>query len=87
MTPWTANRRRGAAPYWSLTILRPIFGVAATGVVAFLLWKVLAVFLLPLIGVAVGFLLLIAKIVFFGVMICIAVWLYRRMARREEKLA
>jgi hypothetical protein len=81
------NRRKVAALYRSLTILKPIFGVAATGVVALLLWKVLAAFLLPLIGIAVGFFFLVAKLVFWGVMICVAIWLFRRLSRREEKLA
>jgi uncharacterized membrane protein len=67
--------------------VKPILGVAATGVVAVVLWKVLLIFLLPLMGIAVGFLFLVAKIVFVGVMVCVAIWLYRRLARREEKLA
>jgi hypothetical protein len=67
--------------------VKPILGVAATGVVAVVLWKVLLVFLLPLIGIAAGLLFLVAKIVFAGVMVCVAIWLYRRLARREEKLA
>ena len=67
--------------------MKPILGVAATGVVAVVLWKVLLVFLLPLMGIAVGFLFLVAKIVFVGVMVCVAIWLYRRLARREETLA
>ena len=67
--------------------MKPILGVAATGVVAVLLWKVLLIFLLPLVGIAVGFLFLVAKIVFVGVMVCVAIWLYRRLARREETLA
>jgi len=56
-------------------------------VVAVLLWKVLLLFLLPLIGIAAGFLFLLAKVVFVGVIICVAIWLLRRLARREEKLA
>ena len=55
--------------------------------VAVLLWKVLLVFLLPLVGIAVGFVFLIAKIVFVGVMVCVAIWLFRRLSRRDEKLA
>ena len=55
--------------------------------VAVLLWKVLVVFLLPFIGIAVGFFFLVAKIVFGAVMVCVAIWLLRRMARREEKPA
>jgi len=56
-------------------------------VIAVLLWKVLLVFLLPFIGVAAGFLFLFAKVVFVGLMVCVAIWLLRRFARREEKLA
>ena len=55
--------------------------------VAVVLWKVLLVFLLPLIGIAVGFLFLVAKVVFVGMMICVAIWVFRRLARGEEKLA
>jgi hypothetical protein len=51
------------------------------------LWKVLLVFLLPLIGIAAGILFLVAKVVFMGVMFCVAIWLLRRWTRREEKLA
>jgi hypothetical protein len=67
--------------------LKPIFGVAATGVVAFLLWKVMLVFLLPLVGIAAGLLFLVVKIVFACLMVCVAIWLFRRLSRREEKLA
>ena len=63
--------------------MKPILGVAATGVVAVLLWKVLLVFLLPLIGIAAGLLFLVAKVVFVGVMVCVAIWLLRRCTRRE----
>jgi hypothetical protein len=55
-------------------------------VVAVLLWKVLLVVLLPFIGIAAGFLFLVAKVVFVGVTVCLAIWLLRRWARREEKL-
>jgi flagellar biogenesis protein FliO len=56
-------------------------------VVAVLLWQVLMVFLLPLIGIAVGFVFLVIKIVFVVVMVCVAIWLFRRLARSEEKPA
>jgi formate/nitrite transporter FocA (FNT family) len=56
-------------------------------VVAVLLWKVLLVVLLPLIGIAAGFLFLVAKVVFVGAMVCVAIWLFRRLARRADKLA
>jgi hypothetical protein len=45
------------------------------------------VFLLPLVGIAAGFLFLVIKVVFIGVMVCVAIWLLRRWTRREEKLA
>jgi hypothetical protein len=56
-------------------------------VVAVLLWKILLVFLLPLIGIAAGILFLVAKVVFVVVMACVALWLFRRLARPEEKPA
>ena len=55
--------------------------------VAILLWKTLLVFLLPLIGIAAGILSLVIKVVFFVVMACVAIWLFRRLARSEEKPA
>lgn len=45
------------------------------------------VFLLPLIGIAVGFAFLVAKIVFLVVTVCVAIWLFRRLGRAEEKPA
>jgi membrane protein implicated in regulation of membrane protease activity len=68
-------------------MLKPILGVAATGLIAVLLGKVLLVFLLPFIGIAAGFLLLVVKVVFVAVMVCVAIWLGRRLARRAEKPA
>lgn len=67
--------------------MKPLLGVAATGVVAFLLWKVVLLFLLPFIGIAVGFALLVVKFVFIGTAICVAIWLARRCSRSEEKVA
>ncbi|MFN0181895.1 MAG: hypothetical protein ACKVZ0_24095 [Gemmatimonadales bacterium] len=61
-----------------------MLGVAATGIVALLVWKALALFLLPFLGLAIGFLFVVVKIVFWGVIICLGIWIYRRMARRQE---
>lgn len=61
--------------------MKPLFGLAATGVIAVILWKVLALFLLPLIGVAVGVMFLVLKIGFIVGAICLALWLFRRMNR------
>src|SRR5690242_12280433 len=49
---------------WSLAVVKPILGLAVTGVVGLLLWKILLGFLLPFVGIAVGFAFLIAKVVF-----------------------
>ena len=80
------NSRTVAALYRSLAPVKPVLGIAATGLVAVLLWKVLLVFLLPFIGIVAGFLFLVAKVVLVGVMVCIAIWLLRRRSRQEETL-
>ncbi|MCL4867118.1 MAG: hypothetical protein KJZ47_14580 [Gemmatimonadales bacterium] len=66
--------------------MKPTLAVATTGVVAVLLWKVLLGLLLPLLGIAAGFLILAVKVVFLAVMIGIAIWLFRRAALREERV-
>lgn len=66
--------------------MKPLFAVAATGVVGFLLWKALLVVLLPLLGIAAGFLFLAVKVVFVAVMVGVAVWLFRRSTRREQQV-
>jgi hypothetical protein len=66
--------------------MKPILAITATGVAAVLLWKLLLVVLLPVLGIAAGFLFLVAKLVFVGVMICVGIWLLRRSALRAEKL-
>jgi hypothetical protein len=63
--------------------VKPILAVATTGVVAVLLWKALLVVLLPLLGIVAGFLILAAKLVFVAVMVCVAIWVFRRSSRRE----
>ena len=62
-------------------MLKPILGLAATGVVAVLLWKLVLLALLPLVGVAVGLVLLVVKVVFLGCAVIFAIWLIRRMTR------
>jgi hypothetical protein len=66
--------------------VKPLLGVAATGVIALLLWKAVLVFLLPFVGMALGFVFLVVKFVFVGAMVCVAIWLLRRSTRREETL-
>lgn len=62
-------------------MLKPILGLAAGGVVAVLLWKLVALAMLPLVGVAVGLVLLVLKVVFLVCAGCFAIWLIRRWTR------
>jgi hypothetical protein len=64
-------------------MLKPLFGLAAAGVVTMLLWKVIALFLLPLFGVALAAVFMVVKIVFIAGSILLAIWIYRRMTRSE----
>lgn len=68
-------------------MLKPMFGLAATGIVALLLWKLLAAFLLPLVAVAVGAVLVLIKLVFLVVAVMFAVWLFRRWSGSESQAA
>lgn len=61
--------------------MKPMFGLAAGGLIALLLWKVMVMFLLPLIGVAFGFLFLAIKIGFIVGAILLALWIFKRMNR------
>lgn len=61
--------------------MKPVLGLAASGVLALVLWKVMVLFLLPLVGVAIGFVLVALKIGFIIGAILLAMWLFRRMSR------
>jgi hypothetical protein len=62
-------------------MLKPLFGLTATGIVAILLWKLLSVLLLPLAAAALGILFLVIKFVLVAGAILLAVWLLRRWNR------
>ena len=64
--------------------MKPVLGLAATGIFAILLWKVMALFLLPLFGLAIGFVFLAIKIAFIVGAICFAMWLFKRLTRTAE---
>ena len=66
-------------------MLKPLLGVAATGVAAVVIWKVLALVLLPMLGLAIGIVALVIKVFVILVLLVIAYWLYRRMARRDSE--
>ena len=53
-------------------MLKPLLAVAATGVAAVLLVKLLAVFLLPVLGLAIGLVALVIKIFFVLILLMIA---------------
>lgn len=62
-------------------MLKPILGLAATGIVALILFKVMALLLLPLIGITIGIFLIAIKVAFWVGVAWFAVWLFRRMTR------
>jgi hypothetical protein len=65
-------------------MLKPLLGIAATGVVAVLAWKLMALILLPMLGLAIGIVALVIKVFFILFVVMIAYWLYRRMMRRDS---
>jgi hypothetical protein len=64
-------------------MLKPVLGLAATGIVALILFKILALFLLPLIGITIGLVLIAVKVAFWVLVGMFAVWVFRRLTRRE----
>lgn len=65
-------------------MLKPVLGLAATGVIALLLWKVLAIVLLPLVATLVGVAFLVFKIGMLVGVVCFLFWLFRRITRQAE---
>ena len=47
-------------------MLKPMLAVTATGIVALILWKALAILLIPLIGIALGMVITLFKIIAAG---------------------
>lgn len=68
-------------------MLKPVLGVATAGVVMLLLWKLLAVILLPMLGVAFALVFTVIKFAFIIGTVCFAFWLFRRMSRSEASAA
>ena len=65
-------------------MIKPLLGIAATGVVAVVAWKLMILLLLPLIGVAIGIVAVVIKVMLLLVLFTIAFWLYRRTVGRPE---
>ncbi len=62
-------------------MLKPVLGLAATGIVALILFKVIALLLLPLIGITIGIFVIAIKIAFWVGVAWFAMWLFRRLTR------
>lgn len=62
-------------------MLKPLFGLTATGIAVLLLWKLFSILLLPLAATVLGFLFLVIKFVLVVGAILVAVWLLRRCTK------
>lgn len=65
-------------------MIKSLLGLAATGVVAVVAWKVMAIFLLPLLGVAIGLAAMVIKVFVILILLLVAYWLYRKTAGGPE---
>ena len=68
-------------------MLKPLFSLAAIGIVGVVLWKLLGLLLLPLLGVALGIFFVVMKFAVIGAVLFFLVWLVRRSSRSEAKAA
>jgi hypothetical protein len=68
-------------------MLKPLSGLAAAGVAALVLYKLMVLLLLPLVGVAIGLAMLVVKALFILLTVILAIWVFRRMTRRESVTA
>jgi hypothetical protein len=64
-------------------MLKPLLSVAAAGLIGLVLWKILAILLLPLVGTLFGLLFVVLKVAFITGVVCFMIWLFRRMTRHE----
>jgi hypothetical protein len=62
-------------------MLKPLFGLTATGIAVLLLWKLFSIILIPIAATVLGFLFLAIKFVLVAGVILLAVWLFRRCTR------
>jgi hypothetical protein len=65
-------------------MLKSLLGIAATGVVAVLAWKLMVLILLPMLGLALGIVAVVIKVFFILFVVMIAYWILRRMSRRDS---
>ena len=62
-------------------MLKPMLAISATGILALLLWKALAVLLLPLVGIALGVVITILKVILLAGLVLLSIWLIRILDR------
>lgn len=62
-------------------MLKPMLAMTATGIVALILWKALAVLLLPLFGIALGMVITLFKIILLAGVLLLSLWIFRRLNR------
>jgi hypothetical protein len=65
-------------------MLKPLLGVAATGVAAVLAWKLLVIVMLPLLGLAIGVVAFMIKAAFLLLALLIAYWVFRRATQEDS---
>jgi hypothetical protein len=58
--------------------MRPLFTLAAAGVVGIALWKILSILLMPIAGLLFGLFFLLLKIGLLVALVMFALWLFRR---------
>ena len=63
-------------------MLKPVFGVAAAGILGVVIWKIL---LLPLMAGLVGVLFTMLKFALLAALVIFLVWLFRRNSGGEAK--
>src|SRR5215207_8508589 len=84
-------RIMGYSIVWSHSMLKPLLGITAGGVLALILWKVVALALPPLVAIGVGVIIWLFKaaIITVGVIITVLllIWVNRRMARSSASAA
>jgi uncharacterized membrane-anchored protein len=64
-------------------MLRPVFALATAAVVGVVLWKLIWLFILPFVGIAVGFVVLALKILLIVGLVFLAYRLYRKLVARS----
>ena len=65
-------------------MLRPVLIVGAVGVGGYVVWQLFWTFILPLLGVVLGFVWMVVKI---GLLVGLAYWIYRMLMKGVAKKA